>query len=157
MRRVLLPFSFVVTLAACGAAEAEALDPQVPAPASVASVTPSPSDALPAPSASIKRDEVRAVVRGGLGAFLRKVDLEEQPVFRGGKFVGFKIAALKGDGWKGVDLKPGDVVTQVNGYPIEHPEDAAAALKSLEVASELRVDYERGGEARSLRYAIVDE
>lgn len=155
MQRALLPLSLVASLAACGAAEAEALDPQVPAPAAASAVTASP--ALPAPTSTLRRGEVRAVVRSGLGSFLQKVEVEEQPVFRNGKFVGFRIAALKGDGWKGVDLKPGDVVTSVNGYPIEHPEDAMAAFKSLDVASELRVDYERGGEPRSLRYGIVDE
>lgn len=156
MRRLSLLPSIVVLLAACGGGEAEVEAPRAPAPPAPAPIASAP-DALPAPSASLKRADVRAVVRGGLGAFLRRVDLEEQPVFRDGRFVGFKIAALKGDGWKGVDLRAGDVVTSVNGYPIERPEDAQAALKSLEVASELRVDYEREGVPRSLRWAIVDE
>jgi S1-C subfamily serine protease len=158
MHRALLTLSFLAGLAACGGADAEGLDPQIPSPGSgTGVVTPSPAGALPAPTSTLRRGEVRAVVRSGLGAFLQKVEVEEQPVFRNGKFVGFRIAALKGDGWKGVDLKPGDVVTSVNGYPIEHPEDAMAAFKSLDVSSELRVDYERGGEPRTLRYGIIDE
>ena len=56
-----------------------------------------------------------------------------------------------------VDLKGGDVVTHINGFPIEHPEEALEAFKSLEVSSELRVDYEREGVPRDLRYAIVDD
>jgi type II secretory pathway component PulC len=101
------------------------------------------------------------VVSDGLGAFLERVDIDDQPVFLGSKFHGFRIASLR-DGaswagfWSGVDLKPGDVVTSVNGFPIEHPEEAQTAFESLEVASELRVAYERAGEKRELVYAIVD-
>ena len=59
--------------------------------------------------------------------------------------------------WQGVDLKPGDVVFGVNGFPIERPEQAQTAFESLEVSSELRVDYERDGQPRELVYAIVDD
>jgi type II secretory pathway component PulC len=79
------------------------------------------------------------------------------PVFLAGKFHGFRIGALKGKDWQGVDLKAGDVVTRVNGFTVERPENAFEAFQSLEVASELRVDFERDGEPRSLRYAIVDD
>ena len=48
-------------------------------------------------------------------------------------------------------------MTGVNGFPIEHPEQAQTAFDSLEVASELRVAYERDGQARELVYAIVDD
>ncbi len=83
--------------------------------------------------------------------------MDEHPVFLGGKFHGFRIAALRGDAWAGVDLRPGDVVTRVNGFSIEHPEDAAEAFYSLRVASELRVEYEREGEPRELRFGIFDD
>jgi type II secretion system protein C len=74
-----------------------------------------------------------------------------------GKFHGFRIAALPDAAfWSGVDLKPGDVVTAVNGFPIEHPEQAQTAFESLEVASELRVAIERDGQPREIVYAIVD-
>ncbi len=56
-----------------------------------------------------------------------------------------------------IDLKPGDVVTRIEGMPIEHPEEAIEAFHALEAASELRVDYERDGVPRTLRYQIVDD
>jgi type II secretory pathway component PulC len=59
--------------------------------------------------------------------------------------------------WSGVDLRPGDVVTSVNGFPIEHPEQAQTVFDSLDVASELRVAYERDGQPRELAYAIVED
>lgn len=106
----------------------------------------------------LARSAVHGVVVQGLGAFLQHVELEDQPVMLSGKFHGFRIARLHDDGfWTGVDLKPGDVVTGVNGFPIERPEQAQTAFDSLEVASELRVAYERDGQARELVYAIVDD
>jgi len=93
----------------------------------------------------------------GLGAFLQRVDIDDQPVMTGGKFHGFRIAGLRDASfWTGVDLKPGDVVTAVNGMPIERPEQAQRALESLEAAKELRVAFDRDGQPHELVYAIVD-
>jgi general secretion pathway protein C len=110
------------------------------------------------PTSSLQRASVHKVVAAGLGSFLQHVVVDERPAMVGGKFHGFRIAQLTGDPafWRGVDLKPGDVVTLVNGFPIERPEQALEAFRSLEVASELRVDYERDGQPRVLRYAIAD-
>jgi len=103
------------------------------------------------------RATVKSVVSQGLGSFLQQVDLDDEPALLGGKFRGFRIAALRGSRfWSGVDLKPGDVVTRVNGFPIERPEQAQAAFDSIAAASELRVDYDRDGLPRALVYKIVD-
>jgi type II secretory pathway component PulC len=93
----------------------------------------------------------------GLGDFLTR--LEVAPFAPGGKFRGWRIAKLReGDPlWAGVDLAPGDVVTSVNGRPIERPEQALTAFQSLAVATELRVAYERDGARRELVYPIDDE
>jgi hypothetical protein len=130
-----------------------------PAPPPVASGP--PASEIPAENA-VRRSAVHALVTEGLGAFLQRVDVDDQPVFLGGKFHGFRIAGLR-DGkawsgfWSGVDLKPGDVVTSVNGLPIEHPEQAQTAFEALEVARELRVAYERGSQTRELVYPIVND
>ena len=73
----------------------------------------------------------------------------------GGKFHGFKIKAITGD-WD-VDLRPGDVITRVNGMVIEHPEQADTALHSLAMAQALRVDFDRDGKPRTLELPIVDD
>jgi S1-C subfamily serine protease len=106
---------------------------------------------------ALRRSAVQAVLSAGPGAFLQSLTIDEHPVFLQGKFHGFRIAALEGDAWRGVDLRPGDVVTRVNGFSIEHPEDAAEAFYSLRVASELTVDYERDGEPREIRFGIVED
>ncbi len=145
----------LVVLVGCGgAAPAPETPVQVAArPDSVAS-TPAPQ---PLPTNAIRRSQVQAVLKAGPGAFLQRVTLDDKAVFHAGRFHGFRVAHLNDATLQGVDLKPGDVITHINGFPIEHPEEALEAFKSLEVSSELRVEYERDGVPRELRYAIVDD
>jgi type II secretory pathway component PulC len=145
-----------IALAACGGSA-----PMVEVPAAApptpkhASVVPS-SDALPANA--LRRSAVREALAAGPGAFLQHVTIDDRPVFLGGKFHGFRVAGLRDASfWSGVDLRPGDVVTGVNGFPIEHPEEALEAFRSLDVSSELRVSFERDGAPRELRFAIIDD
>jgi type II secretory pathway component PulC len=151
MRTVVL-VALAIALGACGSAT-----PSSP-PATGATPKRAPADSLPPLGEhDLARSAVHDVVAQGPGAFLQHVELSDQPVFAGGKFHGFRIATLHdAPFWQGVDLKPGDVVTGVNGFPIERPEQATTAFYSLEVSSELRVSYERDGQARELVYGIVD-
>jgi type II secretory pathway component PulC len=150
----------VVAPAGCGGAApaaAPVVAPVAPAPASpsaqAATVAPQPADAH-----TLSRSAVRQAVAQGLGAFLQHIELDDQPVKAGGRFHGFRVALLRGDRfWTGVDLKPGDVITAVNGFPIERPEQALTAFESLDVASELRVTYDRDGQPRELAYSIADD
>ena len=145
-------FGLVVLCIACGSAEAP---PPKTAPHAAAASEGAPD--MPAPTGTLRRAEVRDALSAGLGAFLQYVTFDvDHPVFRNHQFVGFRITSLQGPRWNGIDLKPGDVVTAVNGFSIEHPEQAQQAFLSLAVASEIRVDYERDGQPRSLRIAILD-
>ena len=151
--RTALFVAAAVALAACGGA-APATAPTTAAAVKPPRVAPS---VAPLDEHHLARSAVRDVVAQGLGSFLQHVEIAPQPVLAGGKFHGFRIAALHDAFWAGVDLKPGDVVTSVNGFPIEHPEQAQTAFDSLEVSSELRVAYERDGQPRELVYSIVDD
>ena len=140
-------------LVACGSS---------PPPAAKTAVEPQVASGIgteaAAPAGAIRRSEVRQALNAGLGTFLQRVTLDvDHPVFRDHKFVGFRIVSLNGPGWTNVDLKPGDVVTAVNGFTVERPEQALQAFSSLAVASELRVDYERDDQPRSFRLAIMDD
>jgi type II secretion system protein C len=151
MRLVLL-LLLVSTVGCAGSSPAPAMRPQ---PVRTAAAT---AQAPGAPMQSLSRSVVHTVVADGLGVFLQRVELDDQPVMNGGKFHGFRIAALREpDFWAGVDLQPGDVVTGLNGFPIERPEQAQTAFESLDVASELRLTYDRDGKPRELVYAIVDD
>jgi type II secretory pathway component PulC len=107
-----------------------------------------------APVTQLKRADVRRAIDRGLGVFLQNVMVEDYPAMKDGRFYGFRLKALNPD-WA-VDLRPGDVIVRVNGQVIEHPEEADAALRSLEKAPALKIDYEREGKMRSLEIPIVD-
>ncbi len=146
MRRLALLFLVPYGCATSGApAPAPPKPPERPAivrPAAPATVT-------------LRRQDVVQVVDAGLGRFLQKVDVE--PSFAKGRFQGFRIVELRpGSFWQRVDLRPGDVVLSVNGMPIERDKQAYDAFQTLRTASELRVDYLRDGQPRSLVYPISD-
>ena len=105
----------------------------------------------------ISREELVPVLDGGLGRFLQNVQTE--PVFHKGAFVGFRIVSLfPGEpAFASLDLRPGDTVTRINGRRIERPEQAAAVWEDLRTASNLVVDYRRNAERHALRFTIVDE
>jgi len=153
--RPVVPIAVVVlglALSGCGG------EPPPAAVTPVAKRPPPPAATATAPDHKVPRSAVREVVAQGLGSFLQYVELSDQPVFVAGKFHGFRIANLRGTAfWQGVDLKPGDVVVSLNGFPIEHPEQAATAFESLDVASEIHVGIERDGQPHDLVYAIVDD
>ena len=150
--------SVLLALAAVGCAGSVRTAPVVQAPAAPTAPPVAAPLAVAAPDHTVARSAVHAVVSEGLGMFLRRIDLDDQPVMVAGKFHGFRVAGLRDPQfWSGVDLKPGDVVTSVNGFPIERPDQAETAFESLEVASELRVAIEREGQQRELVYAIVDD
>jgi type II secretory pathway component PulC len=154
-----------VVIGGCGSAPAARTQAPEPAQRVAAEAPPAPAasaaGSVPGSEADVhtlKRSAVREAVSQGLGAFLQHLELYGQPVRVDGKFHGFRIAALHdAKFWSGIDLKPGDVVTAVNGLPIERPGQAQNAFDSLEAARELRVSYERDGKPRELVYPIVDD
>jgi general secretion pathway protein C len=157
--RLLAPVALVAAFGACGGSQ-----PLAPAPATEPAA---PAAGAPRPDASgaadrdlgrtLTRAAVRAAVAQGLGVFLQHVELDGRPVMVGTRFLGFRIAALRDPSfWRGVDLRPGDVVLSVNGSPIERPEQAQTVFDSLPEANELRVAYDRDGQPREIVYTIVD-
>lgn len=154
--RLLLALSL---LTACGSSQYPGIDEPMPVPtdleradAKAAQAARAKPDA-PAPG-TLRRADVESVVDAGLGRFLSHVALE--PRVSAGKFAGWTIMALEPpDLWQGVDLKPGDVVTRVNGMPIERETEAYDAFQAVRQASTLEVSYLRQNQPRTLRYAIV--
>ena len=108
-------------------------------------------------SGVIQRHELIRVLDSGLGQYLRNVEME--PEFRKGSFVGFRIVTLfPGDlTYASLDLRPGDTVTRINGKPISRPEQASAVWEELRTASDLVVDYRRGNTNHTMRFVIVGE
>jgi len=118
-----------------------------------------PESSLMAPrrkTGVIRRHQLDQVLDAGLGQYLQNVETE--PTFDRGRFAGFRIVKLfPGDlTYASLDLRPGDIVTSINGKPISRPEQASAIWEQLRTASDLVVDYERNGTPHELRFAIVD-
>ena len=105
----------------------------------------------------IERAELDRVLLAGPQAFIR--NLEVSPALLAGKFVGYRIEEIfPGDPrFAGVDLHPGDVILRINRARIERPGQFMKVWESLKVASELCLDYVRGGLVRELCWDIVDE
>ena len=145
---VLGPVTFCIV--ACGGAAESGEPVRSPAPAKVAS-----AEAPKKPVDALGRNDVLATVDAGLGRFLQRVDVE--PELQDGQFQGFRIVGLHPpEFWEGVDLAPGDVITKVNGLPIERETQAYAAFETLRAAKELRVSIIRGGAPRELVLPIRD-
>jgi hypothetical protein len=134
---------------------------------SAALQAPSASSALgtPAPAScsalngahALKRSALLRVLDAGLGTWLGAVEVE--PKIVRGRFEGWLLRSLHaGEAcWAGVDLRPGDVVSRVNHRPVEKPEQAHAVWSALRHAREISVDFVRGAEGHTLRFAIVDD
>jgi S1-C subfamily serine protease len=137
---------------ACGPSYPESEYP----PAPPAGVSANPDDYAPAPPGALWRKDVDEVLEAGLGRFLQRAELRAQ--LHEGTFVGFRVLELRPPAWwQGVDLVPGDVITQVNGMPIEQPTDAHAAFESLRKSDKLIVSYQRDGQPRELTYRIIEK
>jgi hypothetical protein len=137
---------------ACGSSYPESEYPAAPPPG----VSASPDDFAPAPPGTVWRKDVNEVLDAGLGKFLQRADLRAE--LHEGSFVGFRIVELRPPAWwQGVDLVPGDVITLVNGMPIEQPTDAHAAFESLRKSDKLVVRYLRDDQPRELTYSIIEK
>jgi S1-C subfamily serine protease len=142
----------VACVVACGPSYPESEYPTAPP----AGVSASADDFAPAPPGALWRRDVDEVVDAGLGKFLQRAELRAQ--LHEGTFVGFRVLELRPPAWwQGVDLVPGDVITQVNGMPIEQPTEAHAAFESLRKSDKLVVSYLRDGAARELSYSIIQK
>ena len=103
---------------------------------------------------TLQRADVERVVDAGLGRFLGSVVIE--PSLSAGKFTGWSIVGLEPAGlWGGVDLRPGDVVTKINGMPIEREVEAFDAFQAVRQAPTLEISYLRQNQPRTLRFTIV--
>lgn len=143
----LVALVFVGGMAACGGNSEEAVSP--------AAVMDEPDTDPRAPRGTLWRDDVVATIDAGFPRFLQGVEVE--PRIDRGAFKGFRIVDLRpAEAWSDVDLRPGDVVLTINGRSPERETDAFEIFGSLRTAKEIRVSYERAGQARELVIEIRD-
>lgn len=136
-----------MVLAACGSGTESAPPPKAATAAETGTAEMSGQPSARKAPDKLERSALKTVLPTGPAWLLRRVWPEE--VFREGKFVGWRLVAIPEE-WTGLDLRPDDVVTRVNGKVIETPEQLWDTWASLATAAELRVSYERGVETKEL-------
>jgi hypothetical protein len=147
----LLAPTLAIVLAAC--ASSEAPPPKQPAPPPrPAAVAPAPPAPPALPSRLARADVDRVLITQGPPWVLRRI-VSEEVMKSDGKFAGWRLVGLP-DEWRGIDLRPGDVVTRVNGLPLETPDQAWDAWKSVAKAPELKISLVRDGAPRELTLPI---
>ena len=127
------------------------------APPTVADGAVGRRDGDPAAGHTIARSRLAEVLDASPGYFLQHVQTE--PRFDRGRFRGWRVVSFfpGDDRFAGVDLQAGDVVTRVNGKPIEEPDQFMRVWTELRSSPELTVDVERNGAPRTLRWTIADK
>jgi S1-C subfamily serine protease len=103
---------------------------------------------------AISRTELNRQIDGGLGRWLQQVEGDRS--IAKGRFQGWLIKSLhpKDPCYTQLPLRPGDIVTQVNGKRLEKPEQAFEVVEGLKTSTSLVVDYLRDGKSQTMRLEI---
>jgi hypothetical protein len=159
----LLRFSlFALCASACASSQYPDIDEPMPPGVKTSMDSPAPAlpdvagaaQSTPERPGTLQRADVERMVDAGFGRFLSHVEVE--PSVSAGKFKGWSIVALQPpELWRGIDLRPGDIVTRVNGMPIEREMEAFEAFQAVRGAEKLEVSYSRQSQPRTLTYLIV--
>ncbi len=81
--------------------------------------------------------------------------LQADPVMQNGSFVGFRLRPKTNDPlFKQLGLRPGDIVTHLNGVELNSPERGIKAMRDLIDASELTLTIERAGSRMDIQHQI---
>ena len=104
--------------------------------------------AAAAPGHVLRPEVDRVLVQQGPPWLLRRV-MREETFAKDGRFAGWRITGLPEE-WRSIDLRPGDVVSRVNGKTLETPEEAWDAWKSVAGAKEIKLAIVRDGAPRDL-------
>jgi len=78
-----------------------------------------------------------------------------RPHFTNGKPDGLRLSAIRpGSLFRQIGLRTGDIITGVNGDPIESVDDALRFYTSLKDADDVTLQLRRGGVERSINYRV---
>ena len=140
--------SLSLALMSCASTPAAIVN-QPPPVAAVASARQAPQ---PPPGHLSRNDVDRVLVERGPAWIFRRVRLEEV-ILPDGKFSGWRIAGLPEE-WRAIDVQPGNVVSKVNGMPVETHDDAWEIWKNVASSSAVILTVLRDGKAREIRIPI---
>ncbi|MEO8460369.1 MAG: type II secretion system protein GspC [Dokdonella sp.] len=77
-----------------------------------------------------------------------------QPVLQDGRVLGVRVRNLDAATMARIGLQDGDMVTAVNGIPVDSPSRAAQIMATLKDANSVKVTVLRGGKATELNVGI---
>ena len=137
-------FLVLVVLSSCGGAKTEGATSAPPADEQAVA---------PAPETELHRAALDELLARGPAYTLAMVQIDSAKA--DGKFVGFTIVSFRTELPAYLDLEPGDVVTKVNGLPIETPDQFFAVFEALKTATEVRFDVLREGKAQAITVPVV--
>lgn len=157
-RSVFVRLAFVLASACASRLRVEVSPAEVPIPPRSRSVEATATAGSGEDDAPVvlTRSLVQRTVQAGIGSFLSGIELS--PVLRAGRFVGFRIERARAlPRWNaaGLALRPGDVVTRVNGSAIERPEQAQAVFARMVDAEAIVLDVLRDDSPVTLRVPIT--
>jgi general secretion pathway protein C len=99
-----------------------------------------------APARDTRRTTAPQVASAALGAKTLGDLIRPQPVFANGKQRGYRIyPGRQRDQFTALGLKAGDLVTEINGTPLDDPSRGKDIFSSLASASQVSVTIERNG------------
>ncbi|HSF77150.1 MAG TPA: type II secretion system protein N, partial [Steroidobacteraceae bacterium] len=102
----------------------------------------------PAPQPSLA-DSVRSLVQNDPGALTELI--RPQPVFAGGQQKGYRIYPGRNRAqFASLGLMPGDLVTAVNGAPLDDPNSGLATLRGIGAGGSVTLTIERNGSEQQL-------
>ena len=114
-----------------------------------------PLETVQAPITEVERVDVDGAIEAGVARFIQGFDLVEE-LDESGRFVGWKIGKVHDRArFEGLGIGSGDVITSINGLPLERPAHAYEALMSLKTAESIDIEYLRGGRVMRLSLPIV--
>ena len=77
------------------------------------------------------------------------------PHYKDNQYQGFKLVGVRpGSLYRAIGIRSGDVITSVNGNKIDSPNKALELFEQLKSSSNIQVEIERRGQAKTLGYTI---
>ena len=102
-----------------------------------------------APPQQSLADSVRSLVQSDPSALTELI--RPQPVFAGGQQKGYRIYPGRNRGqFASLGLMPGDLVTAVNGAPLDDPNSGLATLRGIGAGGSVTLTIERNGSEQQL-------
>jgi general secretion pathway protein C len=76
--------------------------------------------------------------------------MRAMPVMEDGKLSGYRVFPVgNSDAFSKLGLKPGDIVTAVNGMPLDNPAESMSILSKLKTSEQVSITYTRNGQQQT--------